>query len=139
MIKAMPNLEARIYIGSCYGYSKDQFTEDQLKNEISKFQGSSEPNERTAVRLTKTGFLFCHYWESGWEIGILNYPRFPLSFNGFSAFANGLADHLLQKFDQNRISVVIADTVYLHEKENPDESPVHMLQGTCPTTSKLAA
>ena len=139
MIKAMPNLEARIYIGSSYGYGADSYTEEELRDAISQFQTQSEPSERTSVRITKTGFLYMHYWEEGWEIGIVNYPRFPLTFDGLSVFANGLADSLLRRFSQNRISVILADTIYLHEQENADESPVHLLQGTVTPVGELAA
>jgi hypothetical protein len=73
------------------------------------------------VRITETCYLWADYLEEGWEIAIINYPRRSKDHSLIKDFACNLANFLLFKFKQNRISVVMPDEIIMFESDNPQE------------------
>lgn len=120
MNKIATYCEARIYIGSRQRYNGPEFSERDLASAIGDFQTRIDESSQVAmpVRITKTSYVFGDYFEEGWEIGLINYPRKPHVSSDIFEFAAELAKHLLVKFNQNRISVVCTDTT---GNLNPDQ------------------
>jgi hypothetical protein len=109
-IKKVATYEAKIYIGSRVGYEGEPFSLSDLKEAIKEYQ-----TENThSVRITPTTYFVKDYEEEGWEIAVINYPRFPKSEAAIYAFVYGLSVSLLKRFKQNRISFVTpGETVML--------------------------
>ncbi len=113
--------EARIYIGSREGYNGPKFTKNDLIKEIAAYQSEHGLEVCSPVRIAETCYLWSDYLEEGWEIGIINYPRMPKPDFRIKLFACNLAQFLVLKFKQNRISVVLPDEIIMFESDNPQE------------------
>ncbi len=116
-----PYFEAKLYIGSNTHYNGEVFSEHDLIRAISAFQeeNTSKINDALVpVRITPTRYVCGDYAESGWEVAIINYPRSPRDPSELYEFIKNLTTHLLEKFKQNRISIVIPP-YYLDEKPDP--------------------
>jgi hypothetical protein len=114
--------EIKIYIGSVRGYNGTTFTEESLINFIGDFQ-KVYGDGASAVRVTPTKFVMRDYVEAGYEIGIINYPRFPKTGPALIGFASALAKEMLHAFEQNRISVVMPKVTTMYQAENAEEGP----------------
>lgn len=115
IVKKNSNYEAKIYIGSCEGYSGPKFSFLDLKHVIGDFQKQTGLEIANPVRVTATTYIFDTYEEDGWEIAIINYPRKSKSHQILHDFALELAAHLLEYFHQNRISVVFPEEIVMLE------------------------
>ena len=120
IFKSNPYHEVRIYIGSREGYEGPLLTRDDLRNHIGKFQAESGENTNP-VRLTETAYIFKDYEEYGWEIATIQYPRFPKPVQAINRFALDLAESLLNRFKQNRISVIFPDEIIMLEADNAQQ------------------
>jgi hypothetical protein len=120
-VKTLPTYEVRAYIGSVYGYNGAKFSKEELAEAISHYQNIIEV--ALAIRLTPTSFVFQDYVEDGWEIAAINYPRFPKKHQQIDDFMFGLSNYLLNRFKQNRMSVVSPSVTVLIECVNPEENP----------------
>lgn len=70
------------------------------------------------ITVTPTYFVYKNGDEEGFSIGIINYPRFPLSQKELKKRTFELANILLKHFRQYRISIVFKDkTIILSEKK----------------------
>jgi hypothetical protein len=94
--------EVKLYIGCREGYYGKEFTEDELVEAIGSFQ--SRYDESAPTRVTKTRYVDQTYSESGWEIGVVNYPRKPRTKAQLHRFATDLAVYLLETLKQQRIT-----------------------------------
>lgn len=108
--------KSHIYIGSKEGYTGPSFDYSDLRKEIGIFQ-MNNPEIACTVRVVAASYIFAEYEESGWEISIINYPRFPKSEEVLIDFTHGLAQHLLDRFKQNRMSIVFKDDTILLESK----------------------
>jgi hypothetical protein len=106
--KQLPFAEIRLYIGSVRGYKGQPFSEAQLTRVIQEFQQDwKERHEWTcAVRMTKTSYVCLDYQENGWEVSVINYPRFPRPTAELEKFMKELREFLMIEFSQNRISMI---------------------------------
>lgn len=95
---------ARIYLGSREGYSGREISEEELIKLIGDFQ-HADTQHSTVVRLTRTTFLWDHYVEPGWEIGLMNYPKGNYTPDLLHGFAKRLAEYLVFALKQNRVTV----------------------------------
>lgn len=76
------------------------------------------------VTITQTGFVYTGGGEYGFAIGLINYPRFPSTPEAISGHAVALAELLLVKLRQRRVSVVFPDrTVMLSNSDAPASPP----------------
>lgn len=114
--------EARLYIGSRRGYNGPVFSQWELNQAVGDFQVLLG-DKASAVRVTPTTFQFGTYVEAGWEIAAIQYPRFPKDEVVIKNFMVQLAKHLMEKFDQNRISVSDPEEVVLLEREDAESGP----------------
>jgi hypothetical protein len=122
-MKTLPTYEVRAYIGSVRGYDGASFSKEDLIGAIGHYQKVAEQGIVMAVRVTPTSFVYQDYVEDGWEIAAINYPRFPKQQGQVDDFMIGLAKYLLNRFEQNRMSVVSPSITVLLECENPEENP----------------
>jgi len=115
--------EVKIYIGSREGYHGPKFEKKDLLKEIANFQtaGGKERRDMTSVRVTDTQFLAGEHTEKGWEIGIINYPRFSTGKDYLNRFAHDLAYHLLYTFKQNRMSIVMQEETWTLEGDQAEQ------------------
>jgi len=74
------------------------------------------------VTLTPTDFIYTNGSEPGCIVGLINYPRFPVSDNVLSQHAITLANLLKKEYKQCRVSVVMpTETVMLSGDPEVDE------------------
>jgi len=114
-MKRVSTHETKIYIGSQEGYSGPAFSEYDLRQAIGEFQESCDISVACSVRISPTRYIFRDYSESGWEIVVINYPRFPKDKVVIETFSERLAEFLLKTFKQNRMSVVGPVNTYMLE------------------------
>lgn len=112
--------EIKIFIGSREGYRGRVFSLQELKSEIAQLQDSQKIT--SVVRITKCEYLFKDYNESGFEISMINYPRFPKSKSDLMKDAMCLASHLMTVFKQNRVSLMDGQSIHMLEADNPEDS-----------------
>ncbi len=104
---------ANIYVGLMAGYnSKKVFTIDSIKNILQEYMNQN----KMAVTLTPTNFIYVDGREPGVIVGLINYPRFPSTREEIIDKAGVLAVFLKEKLLQERVSIVFPDhTVMLGE------------------------
>ncbi len=120
-----PFFEARLYIGSNTHYNGAPFSELDLMRAIGVFQKENRVDDKPIpVRITSTRYVCEDYTEIGWEVGIINYPRAPRSDDDLRVFILDLAKHLLEKFQQNRISVILPQgcDIVMYQADDAEES-----------------
>jgi hypothetical protein len=113
--------EARIYIGSRVKYDGPQFSFAELREAIGYFQANNGI-ESNPVRITPTTFVWEKYDEEGWEIALIDYPRVSKPHEVLRKFAYNLAVHLLERFEQNRMSIVFPDEIVMLEADDAEEN-----------------
>lgn len=119
-VKKNRNYEARIYIGSRARYIGPLFTFSELRTAISKYQHEKGLDVCNPVRITPTTYVWDDYMEDGWEIAVIDYPRQPKSHIVLHDFAYDLGVHLLERFHQNRISIVFPDEIVMLESDEAE-------------------
>lgn len=100
------NYEVKLYLGSKEGYHGRSFDRDTLCQEITNFQGRQPREDLVSLRIVPCLYVVEDWQEEGWEISCINYPRFPKKSADLDKFMRGLAEHLLYRLKQNRITVV---------------------------------
>jgi|TARA_R110000796_G_scaffold34727_2_gene89442 hypothetical protein len=116
-IRSRSTYEVRVYLGSINEDTLKEFSESELVHEIGIFQESCK--QTIPVRLTSTTFISkTHYMEEGWEIAAINYPRVETESSKIDVFMKDLAVYLLDKFKQNRISIVMPDETLMVERNS---------------------
>ena len=113
--------EIKLYIGSKEGYNGEEFSKEDLVAAIQGFQHELTLDHAMPVRISPTSYMFDNYYEEGWEIGLINYPRKPRSTIELTRFMERLASFLLEKFKQNRITVVHPNATVMYESETAEE------------------
>jgi len=102
---------ATIYIGSKEGYNGKYYTYQEAKQILQDYCN----NVSYGLTLKSTEFIYKDGNELGFEIGLINYPRFPSTSEEISQKAIEIAEIFKNKFNQYRISVVCNDKTYLIE------------------------
>lgn len=65
------------------------------------------------LTLKENEFIYKNGCESGVEIGLINYPRFPKTNTEITILSLELASILKEEFNQYRVSVVCTDKTYM--------------------------
>lgn len=116
-IRSRSTYEVRVYLGSINEDTLKEFSKSDLAHEIGIFQESCD--QTIPVRLTDTTFISkTHYVEEGWEIAAINYPRVETESSKIDVFMKDLAVYLLDKFKQNRISIIMPDETLMIERNS---------------------
>ena len=101
-----------IYVGFREGYGDIIHTYCEAEQILQEYCDSIS----YCVSMTPTKFIYKNSNEEGVIIGLINYPRFPSTREDIVNKAFAIAEIFLEKFNQNRISVVYSDQTYLIEK-----------------------
>jgi len=67
--------------------------------------------------MTPTEFRYTKGFEKGVIIGLINYPRFVTTAYEIKEKAIHLAQILMKRFNQNRVSIVFTDETIMLEQE----------------------
>lgn len=122
-VKEVPTFEARIYIGSRVGYGGQEFTKEDVVALVQTLQ-AADGDRLTTVRVSPTEFVAGQYREPGWEVTSISYPLYPHREAEVRAWTRSLAEHLLARFGQNRVSIVYPDRTVMLEADNAAMTPV---------------
>ena len=117
----MPSTEVRIYIGSRRKCGGDAFSYSDLRAYVAEIQFARGIELSNPVRITPTAYVWQDYYEAGWEIAVINYPRHPKLDFVIRQFAYDLAAGLLNMFEQNRISIVFSDDIVMLEADDAED------------------
>ena len=123
-VKTTVSHNVTIYIGSKEGSSNRSFSERELIEKIKKFNAAYklETKEREiTVRINKNRYVCSYYSEKGFEISVINYPRFPRPVDVLDNFMMELASYLLVELKQHRISVSFPDRTIMLESDDAKE------------------
>lgn len=116
-LKKSKTFEAKIYMGSRHGYHGPYFGKFEVIHALQKY------DMKISMRITET--MFCvsndNYVEQGFEIAFIQYPRYLRTEEELRLVIRDLADYLLVKFHQNRITVVFPDETEMFESEDAEE------------------
>lgn len=120
--KTCNTFESCFYIGSRRNYTGPAFTKQELITAIQAYQEvhpSSLP-----VRVTDCCYVFKKgYCEEGWEVSAIEYPNNHQEAEKVHTFSLQLAEHLLNYFSQNRITIRPSQCVIptdMLESDNPE-------------------
>jgi len=115
VLKRARAFEVRLYMGSRKGYGEEQYGSDELIRAISEFQRqrTEEDESPIPVRLSPTTFVSKDYVEQGWEIAVVRYPLREDADEDIVKWAGQLAAALMDRFEQEQISVVIRDELVI--------------------------
>lgn len=133
----LPTHEVRLYVGSREGYDGPVFGKKRVLDAIREYQ--LLPENMACVRVTETDFQAGDYLEGGFEVALIDYPRFPKGPTWVNEWMLGLARHLLVSLKQNRIGVVKPDVTYLVEAGDAVANPAGVKDGIRLPESPVAA
>jgi len=103
--------EAKLYCGLKEGYEGPVHTVDEVYEVCKSYCDMFG----FCVTVTPTQFVYKNGDEDGAIIGIINYPRFPATKRELKKHIEVIVKILLDKFKQNRISVVYPDKTVMYE------------------------
>lgn len=113
-IKRVETFTAQIYIGTKKGYDNDlSILMEDKKNFVKKICQNYVDKIGWCVSVTSTDFIYKDGQESGFIIGIINYPRFPLTKEQLKNRTINLASILKENLQQLRVSIVFSDETFM--------------------------
>jgi len=112
-MKILDSFIATIYVGSREGYSNKIHTYDEAERILQNYCD----NNPLCVTLKQIEYIYKDGNEMGFEIGLINYPRFPDTKENITQKALEIGMIFLEKFNQYKISVVSTDKTYMIEKD----------------------
>jgi hypothetical protein len=121
IVKCCDYHEIRFAVGSREGYHGPIFTKGTLLDAIAEFQGDS-PVAMPVKVTDHVTFINKDYVEDGWEISAICYPNHANTQLELRQFMNGLAEHLLYKLKQNRITVIDGAESVMLEKLDAEKT-----------------
>lgn len=100
---------AVIYAGNKEGYDGKIHTKEEIEDLLKEYCN----NNSLCITLKDTEFIYKNGNEFGFEISLINYPRFPSSHEEITKNAIAIAKILKYKLNQCRISIVCSDKTYM--------------------------
>jgi hypothetical protein len=100
---------AIIYIGSKEGYNGKIHTRKEIEDTLKEYCN----NNSICLTLKETEFIHKDGYEFGYEITLINYPRFPSSKEEITNKAINIAEILKNKLNQYRVSIMCQDKTYM--------------------------
>ena len=100
---------AKIFLGTRVGYTDEIIPYDTVEGMVRDYIDSHP----CCVTITRTKFTYYKGEEEGVEIGLINYPRFDKKPKEIREYAIGLADHLKESCNQERVSVMFPDNTIM--------------------------
>lgn len=104
------------------GYNGPSFSFEDLRTDIGNYQKKLGLEASNPVRITRTTYVFDSYVEDGYEIALINYPRQDKSEKVLTEFAINLAKYLLERFGQNRMSIVFPTETVMLEVDGAEDT-----------------
>lgn len=119
-INNAPAYEVKLFMGSRERYDGNKiYTEDEVADAVAEFQTTQCAHNFTPpVRISQTRYIHCDYTERGFELAVINYPRYDIPIRVLEMFMLDLGKHLMAKFNQNKVSVVFAEEIYVLEADD---------------------
>lgn len=100
---AAPTIVADIYIAGCYATAVEALRGYAMKG--------------ACYNLVECDYIYTGGMERGVKIGLINYPRFPVTAEVLQADAVALADHMIRALFQGSATVVgPIETVFLDRR-----------------------
>lgn len=132
MVKnSVPTFNATIYCGLKSGYESTQEWIMKAKRATAKHWLQEYCNDvGLGLTLKDVEFIYTGGSETGIEVGLINYARFPSNPREIKQHAITIAEHLMKALSQHRVSVVTPletillenETVVNDEKDNINTS-----------------
>lgn len=104
IVKTSYTYEAKFSIGSREGYNGRRFTEEEVLDAIGEYQNIS-PLAMPVKVTSGVTFINKDYREKGFDVSGICYPNSPQRPDQVDEFVSGLAEYLLYRLNQNRITV----------------------------------
>lgn len=112
-MKIENNVYANIFIGLKVHYNDTIFPYDLAYEICQEYVGKVG----LCVTFTKTEYIYTNGNEPGLIIGLINYPRFPSTYNEIYNHAINLGKLLMKALGQYRVSIMMNDKIYMLEDE----------------------
>jgi hypothetical protein len=112
-VKTIDTFIAIIYIGSKERDSSIIHTYQEARNILQDYCNKIS----YCVTLKPIEFIYKDGNENGFEVGLINYPRFPSNQEEITKRAIEIAEIFKNKFNQYKISVVCSDKTYMIEQK----------------------
>ena len=111
-MKMIEAWEAKIFCGLRKGYTEEIFSIEKI------YEVCQEYCDQVGwcVTVTPTRFIYKNGYEPGAIVGIISYPRFPISKEDLRNRTVCLATKLLKELKQLRISVVFPEDTIMIER-----------------------
>lgn len=127
--KTCDTAEVLLYIGSREGYDGPLFTREDVHKAIADYQDCYPKSLPVRLSDRCTFIAGNRYHEDGFEVSAITYPNHYRSLEEIEKFMMGLAEHLLNTFKQNRVTVrkVVSNTttVMLERDTAQHSSPIN--------------
>jgi hypothetical protein len=127
MYAPLPTYEVKAYVGTREQYDGPVFGKRRVLDAVREFQ--LQPGNNALVRSTECDYQCGDYLEGGFELAVLEYPRFPKGREWVKDYMIRLGKHLLVALNQNRVGVVTPEHFYLFENRGAAEEPACVVRG----------
>ena len=111
MGKSLETITAKIYLGLREGYSDKIHTLEDVKDFLQEYVNKGG----LCITVTPTTYLYKDAREDGAVIGLINYPRFPMTKEKIKQAAEEIANLCKDRYKQNRISIEYQDQTVMLE------------------------
>jgi hypothetical protein len=110
-ITSIKTFTAVITLGLEIGYSKENYNEEYLINELQEYQKQriDESGVYLSASVSECNIVLSGQDEKHLKLEFINYPKFPLEVEVFKKEIIKLGSHLLNKMKQNRTVIVFPD------------------------------
>lgn len=110
-MKIENTLVATIYVGAKEHYDGKLHSYDEAKSILQQYCNENP----LCITLKQVDYIYKEGNEMGFEIGLINYPRFPTSPEEITNRAIEIGKIFKENFNQYRVSIVCSDKTYLIE------------------------
>lgn len=104
-MRIVDNTEIKIWLGLREGYSEKIHDPSEVREFLSEIINENP----ICLSITPTEFLYKDGWEPGVVIGLINYSRFPKESDEIRIRALDIANKLMKKFRQRRVSLTLSN------------------------------
>ena len=104
-IQLEPTFCATIYVGLVEGYGGRKHSQDEAEDMLREYCD----DVGLCVTVTSTKYIYTGGSEDGLIIGLINYPRFPATADKIKDTATEIAQALIGRLGQKRITIVCSD------------------------------
>ncbi|MGQ1889013.1 hypothetical protein ACT29H_01075 [Thermophagus sp. OGC60D27] len=113
-----------ITMGLEYGYTRKLIDKQEVVSWLQEYQARlfKEKGIGLSIRLSPSEIVFGGQVEPHLRLGLINYPKFPMSEALFKTTSDALVRELMQAFNQNRMVVEYWDETVMFEN-SPEIDP----------------